>query len=446
MIVPGQLLIRARFSDAVASVRVPRGRRRGREQTRKAHWRELDKLLEAIHAVAISRVHDPIPLWQLRHPRWSRSKRRLDSAFLIRFDADRIEPERALATMREWKRVVSAELNRFVVVHATPAIGVSQPGVPPWGHQIELARAWGFTRGDPRVTVAVIDSGIAANHIAFANSLRLEPGCDVVDVSGVSLPHDREWIGDVDQPDDQPADDVGHGTHMSALVAGAGFGVAPGVRVMPIRALAGIRLNSGELMAMGKQDDLARAIRFAVDKQAVILNCSYGNAAVGVVGPGQIEQDAIDDAVSAGCFVAAAMGNDGNLDQPKFPARFESVCGVAAIDSDDTRWLESSSEGSQRGFHCDLSAPGVHIEGASHQGGSELRTGTSAATAIVSGAAALVQSFALDRLHAVLPGEDLGRLLTSSARRLWDGSAPRHQDFGFGCINPAAAMDTLIET
>jgi thermitase len=447
MIVPGQLVVRLRFSDAVFSVRVPRGRRRGLgERSAKAHWLEFDRLLDAIRTVDISRVHEAIPLWQLQHPRWSRTKRRLESTFLIRFDAERIDPSRACDIAREWKRVLSAEPNRFVAVHTVPSSGPGSDGSSSWAEKINLPSAWTSTRGDPRVTVAVVDSGIASGHEALDHCVRLEPGCDVVDVAGVALPIGREWIGDIESPDDDPTDDVGHGTHMSGLIAGEGFGVAPDCSVLPIRALAGIQLESGDLMAMGKQDDLARAIRFAVDKQAAIVNCSYANGAVGVFGPSQIEQDAIEDATAAGCFVIAAMGNDGNLDQPAFPAAFEDVCGVAAIDSDDARWLENQDVGSQRGSHCDLSAPGVRIESTARLGGSEFRSGTSAATAIVSGAAALVQSFAIERRGAMLPSTELGRLLTASARRLWPGSAQRHQDFGHGCVDPAAAMASLVET
>lgn len=443
MIVPGQVLVRLRFSESIASLKVPRGRlRRKRLRKPRVDWNEFDRLLESIRARSVSRVHEPIPLWQLKHARWSQSKRRLDSTFLIRYDAEGVDLVRALANFREWKRVVSVEPNRFVIAQNLPGGLAAPPSRPTWADQIRLQQVWPDGVGDPRVTVAVIDTGVARAHPAFMNCLRIEPGCDVVDVAAVKAPGGA-WIGDTTNPDDDPEDDVGHGTHMSGLVSGSGFGVAPSCKILPIRALAGLRLATGEVVAMGKKDDLARAIRFASDRKASILNCSFANAAVDSSGPSFVEEDAIGDAVAAGCFIAAAMGNDGNLDQVKYPAGLDNVCAVSAIDNQGARWMETSTHGSQRGSHCDLCAPGARIDSASLHGGSESRSGTSAATAIVSGAAALVQSYALHHKGHLLPGDELGRLLTGTARRLWSGAEYKRLEFGYGCVDPAAAIDRL---
>jgi subtilisin family serine protease len=361
----------------------------------------------------------------------------MDCTFLIGYDHQQTEAQAALDVFRNWKTVVRAEPNRFVRAQAAP------PAVAPtlpWLDAIGIRDAWAITRGQPSVSVAIIDSGIDLAHREFsAGNLRVDPGCDVVDCVDVDPPF-GQWEGDAAGRDDNPSDEFGHGTYISSLVAGQSRGGAPGCTILPVRALATVFApTTGEREAFGKADDLARAIRFAVDRGARVLNLSYGNVAADRAPGNSIERDAVQDAMDHGCFLAAAMGNSGDEGPTMFPAAYQGVCGVAAIDNDGDRWPKS-----QKGTHCDLSAPGVSIEGAAMGGTFEVRSGTSCATAIVSAAAALVISACQQQGRTPPSGVQLGKLLTGTARKLWDTPAPRTNEFGFGCVDPAAAIQAAL--
>ena len=138
--------------------------------------------------------------------------------------------------------------------------------------------------GDPRVVVAVVDTGIDARHPDLAG--QLVPGYDIV--------HDTA----------DPRDDNSHGTACAGIVAaragnGIGLaGIAPGCRVMPVKVLD--RLGNGPL------ELAARGFVWAVDHGASIISFSSGEDA-----PSQVLQDAIDYARAHDVVVLASMGNDG---------------------------------------------------------------------------------------------------------------------------------------
>ncbi|RMG55319.1 MAG: hypothetical protein D6723_02960 [Acidobacteria bacterium] len=202
------------------------------------------------------------------------------------------------------------------------------------------------------IVVAVIDTGVDAGHPELLN---VGEGYDFVDE-------------DDDPSEEGEGDGFGHGTMIAGLITL----IAPGVTIMPVRAFG----PDGR----GTTVDIARAIRFAADHGADIVNLSFGT-----VDQPQAIRGAINYARSRAILVASA-GND-DADVAQYPASDNQVVAVASTDLEDHKALFSNY-----GFHINVSAPGVHIVSAYPNGRYATGDGTSFSTAFVSGAIALVMS------------------------------------------------------
>jgi len=189
--------------------------------------------------------------------------------------------------------------------------------------------------------------------------------------------------------------DAGHGTHVAGIIgaernpANAMMGIAPNVRLMALRAVP----DGDE-----RDEDVARAIRYAVDHGAQIVNMSFGKA----FSPNKAAVDsAVRYAQSKGVLLVHAAGNDGENNDvvPSFPTPALSN-GTRA-----TLWLEvgaSSWKGTSRlatAFsnygqqQVDLFAPGEDILSTVPGGGVKREDGTSMAAPVVSGVAALLLAY-----------------------------------------------------
>jgi serine protease len=215
---------------------------------------------------------------------------------------------------------------------------LATPNDPGFGRQWNLIgigcpSAWDVTTGSPTVVVGMVDTGIASHLDLDANRV---PGFDFVSDPGIAgdgngRDSDGTDPGDLDDTDHTS---TWHGTHTAGIVAARqndGFGlsgVAPGCRVMPLRALG----RTG-----GTMSDLADAIRYAsghvvpgpaapLPAPLRIVNCSLGSPQ----GSQELE-DACDAARDAGTLLVASTGNDGG--PVLFPAAYPSVLAVGAVDS-----------------------------------------------------------------------------------------------------------------
>jgi hypothetical protein len=430
--VPGQLLFSLHFNDAVASINVPRGRRRDLPGSMRTNIRWLDGVLSGLHVRSLSRVHTPFPEWRMRHKRWGRRQRIMDSTFLLHFDPDRTFMQEALELLTSQKGVYHVEPNRYCLPLEV------RTGPPAWTAGTRRPESWvGLDEGSSAIRIAVIDTGINQRHAEFegGSTLQVLPGCDVVDCTGVQPPFGCSWAGDYTTRDDRPDDDHGHGTHVASLIAGRTCGLAPGCTLMPIRAIATATCE-GTLSSAAKIDDVARALCLATASGAHIINMSYGNISPGRLGYQSVEAQAVKHAIEHGCFLVAAMGNEGATGAPKYPATYPGVCGVGAIDNDDNHCSFS-----QGGHSCDLCAPGDDLSGAALEGGYATMSGTSQAAAVVSAAAGLVLSAFVKQQKPSLPnGKGLGELLTGTARKL---PLPRGLG-GYGCVDVASAIKEAV--
>lgn len=240
-----------------------------------------------------------------------------------------------------------------------------------------LDRLWAETRGDARVCVAVLDGPVDLAHPCFA-------GADL-------LPIETLVPGEADEG---PASC--HGTHVASILFGRHGsdiqGIAPGCRglILPV-------FKSGQegSLAPCSQVDLARAITAAVEHGAHVINISGGELEPSGQGH-QILENAVRLCSEAGALIVAAAGNDG-CQCLHIPAALPSVLAVGAMSAEGAP-LEFSNWG-EAYRRQGILAPGESIAGALPGGGTILRSGTSYATPIISGLAALLLSLQLARGH-----------------------------------------------
>ncbi|WP_407951987.1 type VII secretion-associated serine protease mycosin [Plantactinospora sonchi] len=301
------------------------------------------------------------------------------------------------------------------------ACGNPEPGGPPvrelpWAQRmLDPAAVWPHSTG-AGVLVAVIDSGVDADH----PQLRAK--------GAVLRGEDFHLVGDL------PGnfDCVSHGTAVASIIAadpvpGVGFaGLAPGARVLPVRVSERDLTDTGRAEVVDPTV-LARAIRYAADRRAKVINLSLA----GVTDSRRV-RDAVAYARSRDALVVAAAGNQqrGTADQPSYPAAYDGVLGVGAVDQTGTRM-----SGSQLGPHVDLVAPGAGVLGATRVSGHRYWQGTSFAAPFVSATAALVRS-AWPKLTADQVAE---RILATVS------PAPGGPGYGAGLVNPYRAVtDGLV--
>jgi hypothetical protein len=272
--------------------------------------------------------------------------------------------------------------------------------------RVTFEQSWPVSRG--RVIVAVIDSGVLANHQDLAGSVL--PGKDYVTAGS-----------------DGRIDPNGHGTHVAGVIAahvnnGLGIaGGAPDARILPIRVLDA---NGG-----GVASNVAKAIIWAADHGARVISLSLG----GGQAPG-VEQ-AIHYANSKRAVVIAAAGNGGDSgNAPMYPAAYPNAIAVAAVDTN----LKHPSF-SNHGKYVDISAPGVGITSTwgSSPSAYASATGTSMATPYVAAAAAVILG-----AHPSFGAAKVTQMLKSTARDLGPGGVDPY--FGHGLINPHAALAASV--
>lgn len=273
------------------------------------------------------------------------------------------------------------------------------------GADIEALRGWDLARGSASVLVAVLDTGLALGNPDFAG--RFLPGYDFVN------------------EDDIPADDHGHGTFVTSILAANAdnaFGLAGidhACTLLPVKVLN--RRNQGTLF------DLAQGLAFAADAGADVISMSlinYGNSSTLRV--------ALRSARDAGCILVACAGNGGIGDADvSQPGSSLLTISVGATTRDDERASFSGT-----GSRLDLVAPGLEVP-ALQRGMVEdwvPFSGCSAATPVVSGIVALALS-----IDPTLTHDEIRALLVAGAEDQVGPAAfdlpGRDNHFGNGRVN-----------
>jgi subtilisin family serine protease len=192
-------------------------------------------------------------------------------------------------------------------------------------------------------------------------------------------------------------------------------GVAPEVTIVPVRALRADQTGSSR--------DLANAITWAANEGVDVINASLG-----ADGQSRAVLTATDYAQSIGVVIMAAGGNAGPNGPVRYPAGFPGVLGISPVGESG-----ALAPFATRGPHIDLAAPGRDILSTTLSGGWNWESGSSMATAHVSGLAALVTG-ARGRIG---PAAMAARLMATAT----DAGPPGRDDsYGAGRIDPVRAM------
>ena len=430
-----------------------------------------------------------------------------------------LDPSRTEAALAANPCVASFELDTTVSAQdLTPSDPLY---ADQWGlAKIDAPAAWDVTRGSATVVVAVVDSGIDATHPDLYRNIWLNQGeipssLPVVDTDGDGLVtfvdlnnlaingsfvRDRNSNGFIDAQDlladprwangyddDQngfiddlygwdfvnydpnPADDVGHGTHVAGTIGAmgnnrngagdwvGGAGVAWDTSLMSLKFLDAN--NQGSISAAIEATNYITMMRTRAEDP---VNVRVSNNSWGQSGGDSLElKAAIEAAGEAGVLFVAAAGNGNILGQgvnndlfPFYPASFDSECIVSVAATGPSDDLASfSNYGAES---VDIAAPGVGIWSTKLGGGYASMDGTSMATPLVSGVAALVwsrvpyASVAEVRTALLSGGDELagleGRL--ASARRLNAAGALDSSAFAprAKLVAPPVVNSKLLET
>jgi minor extracellular protease Epr len=284
-----------------------------------------------------------------------------------------------------------------IAVHITKK--VSQPiQKVDWGiDHVNAPQAWVNCTGNG-IKIAIVDTGISKKH----PDLTVAGGVNLLDTT-----ENKKWD-----------DDNGHGTHIAGIIGACNnsigvVGVAYDSELYAVKVLD----SNGD----GKISDVIEGIEWAVENDMDIVSLSLGTNLYS-----QALEDACEVAYNSDILLVAAAGNsgDGNPDtnDVDYPAKFDSVIAVAAIDCNNATPIWSAD-----GTEVELAAPGVDIYSTYLEGSYVLNSGTSMATPFVSGIAALIKSE-----NPSLSPEEIRSLLEYRAVDL--GTSGKDSTFGYGLV------------
>ena len=256
------------------------------------------------------------------------------------------------------------------------------------GADISAPLAWAKTTGSEDIIVAVLDTGVDYTHEDLVGNMWTRPD---------TLPpyHDNE-LGTIDDVNgfnaidnaSDPMDDNGHGTHCAGIIGAEGendlgiAGVNWKVQIMPLKFM-----NAG---GSGTTKDAIEAINYAIERKKAGVNVRVISASWGSTQRSRALEAAIRKAYENDILFVAAAGNAStdNDRTPHYPSSYNvpNVISVAALDRHDQ--LASFSNFGVKSVA--IGAPGVDILSTWLGNAYEEKSGTSMATPVVSGVAALV--------------------------------------------------------
>jgi subtilisin family serine protease len=328
--------------------------------------------------------------------------------------------EALMADLEQNPNVLAVDKNEKIEVTALPNDPYVVNGAAWQFQRIGADQTWDrVTNADP-VVVAVIDTGVNVNHPDLAGNT----------VAGYDFVTGQTNVVDL----------AGHGTAVSGCIAAV---TNNGVGTAGISGLANIKIapyRTGGEYSGDTQLDVAyicAAILKAAERPEVkVINMSFGG-----YGTFSSLAVAVNEAVSAGKVVVASSGNEGEswnarVGQYSYPASYDHVISVGAINKDNTR-----SSFSQYNDQVDLCAPGQSVLTTSRSGEYEYASGTSFSSPIVAGACAVLMA-----TDASLDAGAVETILKNTALDLGTAGSDAYYGSGLIQLNQAVAAINSSET
>ena len=257
---------------------------------------------------------------------------------------------------------------------------------------INLLEAWKKFKKKKDVVVAVVDTGIDPQHPFLEKNIFVESGSvNAANNFGIDFSKDKK-------SQSTPTDSHGHGTHVSGIIKS----IFPDVKILALK------YYSLTASGMDNLNSTVAALKYAVDNNVDVINYSGG-------GPEAASEElrVLKEAERKGIIVVAAAGNDeSNIDEKKkayFPASYglKNIITVTAHD-EDLKILSSSNYGIKS---VDIFAPGYRIKSSLQNGRAGYLTGTSQATAFVTGVVSLIKS-----QYPLMATEKIKEIIKASAK------------------------------
>lgn len=328
--------------------------------------------------------------------------------------------EALMADLEQNPNVLAVDKNEKIEVTALPNDPYVVNGAAWQFQRIGADQTWNQVSNADPVVVAVIDTGLNVNHPDLIGNT----------VAGYDFVTGKTNVVDL----------AGHGTAVSGCIAAV---TNNGVGTAGIAGLANIKIapyRTGGMYSGDTQLDVAyicAAILKAAERPEVkVINMSFGG-----YGTFSSLAVAVNEAVSAGKIVVASSGNEGEswnarVGQYSYPASYDHVISVGAINKDNTR-----SSFSQYNDRVDLCAPGQSVLTTARSGGYEYASGTSFSSPIVAGACAVLMA-----ADSSLDAGAVETILKSTALDLGTAGSDAYYGSGLIQLNQAVASINSSET
>ena len=257
---------------------------------------------------------------------------------------------------------------------------------------INLLEAWKKFKKKKEIIVAVVDTGIDPIHPFLEKNIFVEQGKIDANNFGVDFSKDKKGKN-------SPLDHHGHGTHVAGIIKS----IYPEVKILALK------YYNPTASGIDNLNSTVEALRYAVESNVDVINYSGGGPEAAVE-----ELRVLKEAERKGILVIAAAGNEeSNIDDRKkayYPASYglKNIITVTAHD-EDLKILNSSNYGRTS---VDIFAPGYRIQSSLQNGRAGFLTGTSQATAFVTGVVALIKS-----QYPNLSTEKIKEIIRASAKK-----------------------------
>jgi|GEM_PF-3924499 len=317
-----------------------------------------------------------------------------------------VEKEEVIQDLKKNGNIEFVEENRVRSLFALP----NDPFLKQQGYieKLELPYTWNLVKNKSRdVVVAVLDTGLDINHEDLKG--RVAPG-------GYNFIDNSTSVYDLN----------GHGTAVSGVIAArsnnsigvTGVAGSFNIKILPLQ----IGYSDGVIY----QEDMIRAIDYAIEKKVDVINMSFG-------GPGssKLEQQAMNRAINHGISIIAAAGNEGNSAY-MYPASYDGVISVGAINESNKLYSFSN-----RNNKVDVVAYGS-VYTTALNGTYKRWEGTSFSTPIVSGVIGLVRM-----VDSTLTPSQIEGIIEGTSIDL--GTKGKDTLYGSGVVTPKTAIAELYQ-